>query len=75
MSNGGTDSVALKGFFGGGSVSIKSDSVGEARDDERPLVWVEGVQEWVILQPALLEVFLEDPKSPSMLGVGLGGGC
>ena len=75
VSDGGSDSIALKGFFACGSKGVASDTVCEACDDEGALVLVEGVHKWVILQSASLEVFLEIPKSPSMLGAGLGGCC
>ena len=42
VSDGGSDSSALKGFFGGWSVGIVSGAVGKACDDEGALIWVEG---------------------------------
>ena len=54
MSDGGFDSVALKGFSVCFSVGVGADAVGKACEDEGFLVGLEGVQEWVIRDPALV---------------------
>ena len=54
MSDGGFDSVALKDGFVCFAVFVRADAIGESSDDEGLLVGLEGVQEWVIRDPALV---------------------
>ena len=72
VSDGGTDSAAVKGWSVCSTVLVCPDAVGKACEDEGFLVCLEGVQEWVILDSAFLEEHLEFPKSASVLGAGLG---